>query len=389
MHLVLAPDRSCEAREAARAVVAALEDGVAVDAIAVLHGADPAYARLLREALAAADVPVAAMPGIPLSETPAGRGVLALLDVAREDLSRTALVDALSVAPVRRELPAGDGRVRRCGSGGGTASRVPPASPTGGSAGARASARSATSGARGSRPPGATARPSSPGSRRRSLDAEALLAVVETLADRLADLFPERAAADFLGRLRALVADYLDPRAAGMEEVLGEVDRLGTIDAVGGTFALGPLPGGPAGEPGGRRHPRGACRGRGADRRPPRGRRACGSTASSSAARPRASCPPGRGPTRWWTTPPGQALRDAGHPHVEDAARRIARAREAADRAVGAGARVVLTCPLYEGAGAHEHYPSPVALAAARRRDPSIATATALREHAGGDGRTG
>ena len=53
------------------------------------------------------------------------------------------------------------------------------------------------------------------------LDAEALLAVVETLADRLADLFPERAAADFLGRLRALVADYLDPRAAGMEEVLG------------------------------------------------------------------------------------------------------------------------------------------------------------------------
>jgi RecB family exonuclease len=45
---------------------------------------------------------------------------------------------------------------------------------------------------------------------------------------------------------------------------------------------------------------------------------------------------------------------------------------------------VLLTCPLYEGAGAHEHYPSPVALAAAQRRDPSIATATALREHAGG-----
>ncbi|HTI34802.1 MAG TPA: PD-(D/E)XK nuclease family protein, partial [Miltoncostaea sp.] len=81
-----------------------------------------------------------------------------------------------------------------------------------------------------------------------------------------------------------------------------------------------------------------------------------------------------------------QALREAGHPFVEDAARRIARARDAAARAVGAGGRVLLTCPLYEGAGAHEHYPSPVALEAAQRRDPSIATATALREHAGGDG---
>jgi ATP-dependent helicase/nuclease subunit B len=41
----------------------------------------------------------------------------------------------------------------------------------------------------------------------------------------------------------------------------------------------------------------------------------------------------------------------------------------------------VLTCPLYEGAGAHEHYPSPPALAAAQRRDPSIITATEMREH--------
>ena len=62
VHLLLAPDRSSEAREAARAVVGALEDGVAIDRIAVLHGADRAYARLLREALAAADVPLAAMP---------------------------------------------------------------------------------------------------------------------------------------------------------------------------------------------------------------------------------------------------------------------------------------------------------------------------------------
>lgn len=384
VRLVLAPDRSCEAREAARAVVAALEDGVAVDRVAVLHGADPAYARLLREALAAADLPVAAVPGIPLSETPAGRGVLALLDVAREDLSRTALVNALSVAPVRRELSAGDGRVplrlgrwdRISRAAGVTHGRERWREGIGALCDERRARIEAA------RRDGATERS---WLEEEILDAEALLAVVETLADRLADLFPERAAADFLGRLRALVADYLDPRAAGMEEVLGEVDRLGTIDAVGGTFALGPfqealrvnldaaaIREGRAGD--------GVLI---ADHRAAGGLRfdrviLCGAAEGL--------LPAGPGADTLVDDAAWQALRDAGHLHVEDAARRIARAREAADRAVGAGARVVLTCPLYEGAGAHEHYPSPVALAAARRRDPSIATATALREHAGGDG---
>ena len=213
-------------------------------------------------------------------------------------------------------------------------------------------------------------------------DAETLLSVVETLADRLSDLHQERAAADFLERFRALVGDYLDMRAAGMDEVLAEIDRLGTIDAVGGTFTLGGF--------------QAALRvnldaaaireGRSgdgvliADHRAAGGLRfervvLCGAAEGLLPAGPGADT---LVEDRAW-----QALRDGGHPFIDDAARRIARSREAADRAVGAGARVLLTCPLYEGAGAHEHYPSPVALAAARRRDPSIATATELREHTG------
>lgn len=382
VRLTLAPDRASEAREAARAVVAALEEGVAIDRIAVLHGADRAYARLLREALAAADVPVAATPGIPLSETPAGRGVLALLDVAREDLSRTALVDALSVAPVRRELPAGAGRVPlRLGRW----DRISRAAGVTHGRGRWRDGIGALCDERRARM--AAARRDGRGDlswlEQEIDEALALLSVVETLGDRLAELFPERAAADFLARLRTLLADYLDPGAAGMEEVLGEVDRLGTIDAVGGTFTLAgfrealrvnldaaAIREGRAGE--------GVLV---ADHRAAGGLRfdrvvICGAAEGLLPAGPGADTLVDDG--AW------QALREAGHPHVEDAARRIARAREAAGRAVGAGARALLTCPLYEGGGAHEHYPSPVALAAAQRRDPSIATATALREHPGG-----
>ncbi len=45
----------------------------------------------------------------------------------------------------------------------------------------------------------------------------------------------------------------------------------------------------------------------------------------------------------------------------------------------------MLTCPLYEGAGAHEHYPSPPALEAARGCEPTITTATELRGHPAAD----
>ncbi len=204
----------------------------------MLHGADRAYARPLREALESAAVPVSAMPGLPLVETAAGRGVLELLDVVREDLSRTALIDTLSVAPMRRELPAADGDLARLRLG--RWDRLSRAAGVTHGIGALAPgyrARCATTAGRRWSPPARD------GIDRDWLgdeivEAEELLAVVEALWARLAELVPDAPAADFLARFRAVVADYLDPGATGMAEVLAEVERLGTVDAVGGSFSL-------------------------------------------------------------------------------------------------------------------------------------------------------
>lgn len=382
VRLVLAPDLASEAREAAREVLDALADGVAIHEVAILHGADAAYAEPLREALRAASVPVAAMPGTPLVRAPAGRGVLALLEVAQADLSRTSLIDALGIAPVRRELPgAGGERVRvRLGLWD-RLSRA--AGVTHGIArwregiGALCDDRTAQI--------AAGARDGVDRSWLHDEIAEAidLMGVVETLWRRLVELQPEQAAATFIARFRAIVTDYLDPDAAGTAEVTAEIERLGTVDAVGGTFSLASF---------GR-----ALRvnleaasiregrfGEGvlvADHRAAAGLRfarvvACGAVEGLLPAGPGIDA---LVPDSAW-----EALR-ASHPFTEDAARRVARAREAARRALGAGASVVMSCPLYAGAGAREHYPSPLALAAARRHDGTVETATALRTHGAED----
>jgi len=382
VRLVLAPDLASEAREAVRAVLVALGEGVAVHEVAVLHGADPAYARPLREAMAAAGVPAAATPGLPLVETPAGRGVLALLEVALEDLSRTAFIDALSVAPMRRELPAGAGTARLRLGRWDRHSRA--AGVTHGITRWREGIR-ALAADRAQQMADATREGFDRGWLQEEVDeATELLAVVEALWTRLVDLGVERPAADFLQRLGATVAAYLDPAAAGMAEVQAEIERLGTIDAVGGTFTLASfhralrvnleaaaIREGRSGE--------GVLI---ADHRAAAGLRfsrvvVCGAAEGLLPAGPGADT---LVPDAAWA-----ALRADGHPLVEDAALRVERRRAAAERAVACGASVVMTCPLYEGAGAHDRYPSPLALEAARRRDPSIATATALREHAATD----
>lgn len=379
VRMILAPDRASEAREAAREVITALEEGLGLHEIAVLHGADRAYARPLREALEAAAVPIAAMPGLPLVETPAGRGVLELLAVVREDLSRTALMDTLSVAPMRRELPAADGGLARLRLG--RWDRVSRAAGvTHGIDRWRTGLRALCD----------DRRARMEAARRDGVDrdwlgdeiaeAQELLGVVETLWARLVELVPDAPAAAFLARLRAVVADYLDPEATGMAEVLAEVERLGTVDAVGGTFSLArfstalrvnleaaSLREGRAGE--------GVLV---ADHRVAAGLR-FGRTVLCGAAEGLLPAGPGMDslvPDAAWA-----ALRRL-HPHIEDAALRIARSREAAERAMGSARAIVMTCPLYEGAGAHEHYPSPAAVAAARRRDPEVTSATALRQRA-------
>src|SRR5262249_6277015 len=101
-----APDPATEAHEVAREVVDALADGIAINEIAVFHGADASYPRLLREAFARAEIPSSPMPGVPLIETTAGRGVLGLTTLPDTDLTRAALMDFLSIAPVRSRLPA-------------------------------------------------------------------------------------------------------------------------------------------------------------------------------------------------------------------------------------------------------------------------------------------
>ncbi len=201
--------------------------------------------------------------------------------------------------------------------------------------------------------------------------------MVEELWSRLAALVPDAPAAAFLGRLRAVVADYLDPAATGMAEVLAEVERLGTVDAVGGTFSLArfatalrvnleaaALREGRAGE--------GVLV---ADHRAAGGLVFARTILCGAA---EGLLPAGAGMDALVPDAAWAALRRA-HPHIDDAARRIARSREAAAHAVASAPSLVLTAPLYEAAGAHEHYPSPVAVAAARRRDPAVTTATELR----------
>ncbi len=378
VRMVLAPDLACEAREAARAVLVALDEGVALHRIAVLHGADPAYARPLREALGAAGVPVAAVPGLPLVETPAGRGVLALLEVALEDLSRTALVDALSVAPMRRELPRGAGTARLRLGRWDRHSRA--AGITHGIGRWRDGLRALVADRRERMAEG-----SRDGDRAGWLgdeieEIEELLGVVEALWGRLVELHEPQPAAAFLRRLRSVLDAYLDPAAAGMTEVLAEVERLGTVDAVGGEFTLAgfhralrvnleaaAIREGRAGE--------GVLL---ADHRAAAGLRfhrvvVCGAAEGLLPAGPGTDV---LVPDASWT-----ALRTAGHPFVEDAEARVARRRGDAARAVACAPSLVLTCPLYEAGGAHDRYPSPLALEAVQRVAPGVATAGELRGH--------
>ncbi|HXG36968.1 MAG TPA: hypothetical protein VNL15_08370, partial [Dehalococcoidia bacterium] len=109
---LLSPDPARECREVAREVLSALESDVALHEIAVFHGADHRYQRLLREAFQAADIPTAPMPGIPLVETATGRGVLALAMLPGQEFSRTAVMDFLAVSPIREYLPSTSGQVR-------------------------------------------------------------------------------------------------------------------------------------------------------------------------------------------------------------------------------------------------------------------------------------
>src|SRR5581483_2498942 len=58
------------------------------------------------------------------------------------------------------------------------------------------------------------------------------------LVQRLEPLREPQRAQTFIGAFKDVVRQYVKTDAEGMERVLGEVDQLGTVDALGGTFTL-------------------------------------------------------------------------------------------------------------------------------------------------------
>jgi len=373
---VLAPDPASEAREVAREVLAALEAGYGLHEIGVFHGADPAYRTLLNRAFEAAEIPVSAMPGTPLSETPAGRGVLMLAELPLHNYSRTKTIDFLSLAPLRDFLPAG-----------GTQASLQPARW-------RRIAREAGI------TQGIARWDSGIETLIRDLDAERdrrddederrvriqenadqareLGDVIATLASKLQPLQQHQPAAQFIEAFRAVVEAYFDPTSPTLPAVLGQIDQLGTIDAVGGSFSLESFVGA-------LRanlevvYQRDSSLGQGvfvADYRMAAGLSfryvaLCGAYEGVFPAGPRAE---ELVEDRFW-----QDLR-ASHPFLEDAALRSERSLAQARRAMTAASeRLTWTAPLQASSAGREHYPSHLMFKDAHAIDASIESASALR----------
>jgi ATP-dependent helicase/nuclease subunit B len=383
---ILAPDPASEAREAVREVVSALESGTALHEIAVFHGADPSYRRLLREAFAAAAVPVVPLPGIPLTETRAGRGVLALARLPELDFARTATMDALAVAPIRDWLPGARADVRALPAAWDRISREAGITKTSEQWSARLAAliSDLAASARYHQEAGNEARAA--GAARDHEQAGALRDAIEALIARLEPLCEPQPAADFIGEFNRVVDAYLQPDTAALDEVKEEIQQLGTVGAVGGGFSLATFTEAlRANLEAAFTRPTSLGSGVAvADYRMAAGLRfeqviICGAYEGA--------LPSGPGnealiEDRVWT-----ALRER-HPFVEDASLRIKRAHEAAHRAVSAGGSgsVVWTAPLHEPGGTREYYPSPFMRAAAHRKDAAIVTASDLRGHPAANG---
>jgi RecB family exonuclease len=206
-----------------------------------------------------------------------------------------------------------------------------------------------------------------------------LAGVISELATRLEVLEEPKPAAEFIEAFRSVILDYFRSTPEGFEEVLHEVEQLGTVDAVGGTFTLqrfhealrANLEAGSV---------RASKLGEGvlvADYRLASGLRfkevvLCGVYEGAFPAGP-------GGETvlddRVWSR-----LREE-FPFIEDSELTLARGRDAARRAIASagGGTLTWSCPLYEPGGTREFYPAPLMVSAANARDPGIRTATGLR----------
>ncbi len=379
---VLAPDPATEAREAVREALRALEGGVPLHEIAVLHGADETYGQLLREAFELAAVPAVSLPGLSLAKTPAGRGVLALALLTERDFARGTVMDFLAVAPLRDRLPSKDGPIHAMTAAWDRVSRDAGVTRGAGRWSRALSALIADCDADLAKPwAGNDAE-----RRQRALEyqrdqAARLRDVVEALVEAMQAIAHPMPAGKFIEAFLSIVDSYLDSQAEGLDRARQEIERLGTIDAVSGTFDIGTF----------ERMLRANLEavslrerkvGEGvviADHRSAPGLRfrrviLCGAYEGSF--------PAGPGPEPLVEDRAWSRLREA-FPYVEDAPLRVERAIEAARRAIAtASETLVWTSPVYQPGGAREYYPSHLMVEAAARRDPSIRTASDLRSSA-------
>jgi ATP-dependent helicase/nuclease subunit B len=374
----VAPDPASEARCIARDVVLALQDGISLQDVAVFYGGDQTYRSLIPQTFEAAGIPVSSMPGTPLNEHVAGRGVLALARLPLADYSRSALFDFLAQAPLREWVPTTDGN---------TPLRATQWQRIAREAGVTHGIGRWLDGLElfvVDREEGLAPASESSDARRRLfetdvLSARQLRAVVEHLAQRLEPLRVRQRARDFIPAFLAVLDEYLRPNAEGLAEVRAEVEQLGTVDSIGGDFDLASFV-----EAFEANLAAASFRERAlgdgvlvTDYRMASGLRfrrvfVCGAYEGVF--------PSVTGSEALLQDDVWSALR-GHHPHVEDLERRQALAEAAAARVLGAADGGILTwsCPVQAAGARHDYYPSALMIAAAQRHDPAIRNATDLR----------
>jgi hypothetical protein len=380
--MILAPDPASEAREVVREVIFAMENGVAIHEVAVFHGADTAYAGLLREAFGAAGVPAVILPGIPLASSAMGRAVLALLNLPVEGYQRRRMMDFFAMRPLKEWVPAGTDRARNNQSAWDRVSRA--AGITRGIARWRGGLLTHVTDLDRQLAHDPRITESESQTRRVTFERDKtaeLQSVVSALVGYLEPLEVKQHAKEFITRFLSVVEAFMAKEAEGYEDVLREIDQLGTVDAVGGSFDLksfhealrANLESGILKE-GRSRLGEGVLV---ADYRMAAGLNfrhvvLCGAYEDA--------LPAGAGAEPLLDDRTWSRLR-ATHPFVEDTDVRIERGREAADRAIASasGGILIWSCPVYEPGATRDFYPSPMMVRGANALDPGIGTATRLR----------
>lgn len=379
LRLLLAPDPASEAREVVRDVVTALDGRLSFHEIAVLHGADRSYPHLLREHFDAAGIPSVPLPGVPLSEKPVGRGALMLASLPALDYSRVAVMDFLHVTPLKYELPAEGGVIRPAAAYWDKLSRD--AGIVRGSTNWTRRLRAAIEDAERSLENHQIAQDNV---RSSAIEASkdgltGLAGWMAVLAARLDSLKNDQPAESFISSFCGVLDDYFDDRAEGFEDLKHEVEQLGTVGAVGGSFSLGSFVDALRANLEAK-YVRPAKFGEGvivADYRQAAGLQfkhvsLCGAFEGA--------LPAGPGPDSLVDDRSWAALR-LSHPYIEDVRLRLERSEQGVARAVasaGSG-RLVWSSPVSESGGTRDRYPSPHMVAAARTLDPQLATASKLR----------